>query len=83
MKTIHDPTLKPILQWFTQNNWKPWPFQLQAWNSYLKKESGLITVPTGAGKTYAVFLGPLALLHQQKKNRPSDSLHHTFEISFP
>ncbi len=36
------------------------PFQVQTWDAYLAGHSGLIQVPTGAGKTYAAVMGPLA-----------------------
>ncbi len=36
------------------------PFQEEAWAAYLRGESGIVQVPTGAGKTYAAYLGPLA-----------------------
>ncbi len=32
---------------------------MEAWSAYERGESGLIHVPTGAGKTYAASLGPL------------------------
>ncbi|MDP2312952.1 MAG: ligase-associated DNA damage response DEXH box helicase [Pseudomonadota bacterium] len=35
-------------------------FQEEAWAAYLRGESGIVQVPTGAGKTYAAYLGPLA-----------------------
>lgn len=40
----------------------PFPFQEAAWSAYLRGQSGVINVPTGAGKTYASYLGPLAEL---------------------
>jgi ATP-dependent Lhr-like helicase len=46
--------------WFLERGWTPYPFQEQAWAAYGRGESGLIHVPTGAGKTYASYLGPLA-----------------------
>ena len=63
----HNPTeragalLRPVDEWFRSRGWKPFPFQREAWEARLKGESGLIHVPTGAGKTYAAFLG--ALMH--------------------
>ncbi|MBA3957987.1 MAG: ligase-associated DNA damage response DEXH box helicase [Parachlamydiaceae bacterium] len=60
-----DKRLKPIHQWFQSKNWTPWPFQEEAWQSALDGESGLISVPTGSGKTYAAFLGPLAAIASQ------------------
>jgi len=57
-----------ILSWFRAQGWEPFPFQLQAWEAYSRGESGLIHVPTGAGKTYAAYLGPLTEVarHRQK-----------------
>lgn len=46
--------------WFTTRGWTPLPFQERAWAAYGRGESGLVHVPTGAGKTYAATVGPLA-----------------------
>lgn len=48
--------------WFGARGWTPFEFQEEAWGAYLAGESGLIHVPTGAGKTFAAFGGPLAEL---------------------
>ena len=45
------------------------PFQRQCWRAYLAGESGLLQVPTGAGKTYAAVLGPVAEMLQQPTPR--------------
>jgi ATP-dependent Lhr-like helicase len=50
---------KAWLQWFKRQKWKPFPFQEQTWNAYLAGESGLVHAPTGLGKTYAVWGGPV------------------------
>jgi ATP-dependent helicase Lhr and Lhr-like helicase len=47
------------LDWFKQRRWKPFPFQLETWRAYLDGESGLVHAPTGLGKTYAVWGGPV------------------------
>lgn len=47
-------------RFFAQRRWTPFPFQRRAWNAYRSGRSGLICVPTGAGKTYAAFGGPLS-----------------------
>jgi len=52
--------LERLRGWFQQRGWTPYPFQEQAWAAYSRGESGLIHVPTGAGKTYAAYIGPLA-----------------------
>ncbi|MBA3238873.1 MAG: ligase-associated DNA damage response DEXH box helicase [Parachlamydiaceae bacterium] len=49
--------------WFSLHGKKPLPFQKMAWDSYFKGNSGLISVPTGAGKTYAAYLPALAKLN--------------------
>ena len=50
----------PLETWFEQRGWTPFPFQREAWDAYLRGESGLIHTATGTGKTYAAWLGPLA-----------------------
>jgi ATP-dependent Lhr-like helicase len=45
--------------WFSAQGWAAWDFQREAWSHYANGDSGLIQVPTGAGKTYAAYLGPL------------------------
>ncbi|MBA3874378.1 MAG: DEAD/DEAH box helicase, partial [Anaerolineae bacterium] len=51
--------LDRIRAWFNQNGWTPFAFQEEVWQAYLDGESGLIYSPTGTGKTYAAWLGPL------------------------
>lgn len=51
-----------VRAWFGARGWTPFEFQEEAWRAYLAGESGLIHVPTGAGKTFAAFGGPLAEL---------------------
>jgi len=47
--------------WFAAQGWSPFPFQETVWRAYADGESGLIHAPTGMGKTYAAWLGPLML----------------------
>ncbi|MFM7264250.1 MAG: DEAD/DEAH box helicase, partial [Cyanobium sp.] len=54
--------LDPIEAWFQHKGWRPLPFQRQAWRADRSGQSGLIQVATGAGKTYAAVLGPIARL---------------------
>ncbi|MCX5948244.1 MAG: DEAD/DEAH box helicase [Cyanobacteria bacterium] len=54
--------LAPIEAWFERQGWRPMPFQRQCWKAYLQGRSGLIQVPTGAGKTYAAVMGPIAAM---------------------
>lgn len=46
--------------WFDSKGWSPRPFQSEVWTAYADGRSGLVHVPTGAGKTYAAYGGPLA-----------------------
>lgn len=47
--------------WFAAQGYAPFPFQHAVWRAYADGRSGLIHAPTGMGKTYAAFLGPLVL----------------------
>ncbi len=53
--------------WFKSQGWTPFPFQEEAWAAYSRGESGLIHVPTGAGKTYAAYIGPLADVAERRQ----------------
>jgi ATP-dependent Lhr-like helicase len=44
-------------------------FQRQCWTAYLQGQSGLLQVPTGAGKTYAAVLGPVAEMLQRPDSK--------------
>lgn len=53
-----------ITQWLSNKGWRLFPFQKRAWKEIHSGKSGLISVPTGAGKTYAAYLPALAQLHE-------------------
>ena len=55
------------IQWFEKRGWKPFVFQKQVWSARLNGQSGLLHVPTGAGKTYAAFIGALVQAVTQPK----------------
>ncbi len=46
-------------KFFESRGWKPFPFQKKVWEHYAQGQSGLLHVPTGAGKTFAAVLGPM------------------------
>lgn len=52
-------SLAAVSEWFASRGWTPFPFQFEAWTAYLGGRSGLVHAPTGTGKTYAAFLGPV------------------------
>lgn len=61
--------IKEVYRWFNENNWKPFPFQIQTWNAFLQGKSGLLNAPTGSGKTYALWIPVvMELLELQKFN---------------
>ena len=47
---------KPALKWFERNQWCPQLFQLEAWQAIYTGYSGLLSAPTGTGKTYALLV---------------------------
>jgi ATP-dependent Lhr-like helicase len=49
-----------IKKWYTQKQWRQFPFQKEMEAAYLSGFSGLLNAPTGSGKTFALFLPFLA-----------------------
>jgi ATP-dependent Lhr-like helicase len=50
---------RELESWFAERGWKPFKFQKEVWQAIARGESGLLHATTGAGKTYAVWLGAL------------------------
>ncbi|MGC1515734.1 MAG: ligase-associated DNA damage response DEXH box helicase [Maribacter sp.] len=46
--------------WFLEQQWKPFKFQKDTWNAFLRGKNGLLNAPTGSGKTYALWF-PIVL----------------------
>jgi len=57
--------------WFSARGWKPFKFQKQVWQAISEGQSGLLHATTGAGKTYAVWIGALLAFgnSSQKKGK--------------
>jgi ATP-dependent Lhr-like helicase len=53
-------SIDPALDWFDRIGQKPFSFQLQTWEHYLRGDSGIVNAPTGSGKTYSLMV-PIAL----------------------
>lgn len=45
--------------WIASRGWSVFPFQEETWAAYAAGKSGLVHAPTGAGKTLAVWGGPV------------------------
>jgi len=58
-ETERGAALARVERFFAARGWQPFDFQRQAWEAYLAGRSGLVHAVTGAGKTLAVWLGPL------------------------
>lgn len=56
MPFVEKSQLQPALDWFETMGWSPFSFQLEAWESYLNGQSGLVNAPTGSGKTYSLIV---------------------------
>ena len=53
---------KALDSWFAERGWKAFKFQREVWRAIAGGDSGLLHASTGAGKTYAVWLGALLAL---------------------
>ena len=61
--------------WLASRDFSPWPFQVRTWAAYADGRSGLVHVPTGSGKTWAAWFGPLAeMLDDAEAGDPMDSI---------
>ncbi|WP_375507607.1 DEAD/DEAH box helicase, partial [uncultured Caballeronia sp.] len=56
-----------LAAWFERNAWQPFPFQREVWKAIESGSSGLLHATTGAGKTWAVWLGALAAYAREQK----------------
>ncbi len=63
-----DEPVDAIQAWFAARGWQPFDFQRQVWSAMAQGRSGLLHATTGAGKTYAVWLGALAWARRGARN---------------
>ena len=61
-------------RWFGAQGWKPQAFQRAAWDAYLDGKGGLLTAPTGTGKTYALLV-PIVLEGLREHAMATPRLH--------
>ena len=62
MSPRNNPVQPNASAWLATRGWKPFAFQREVWAAMAAGESGLLHATTGAGKTYAVWLGALQAL---------------------
>lgn len=60
-----------VERWMDRRGWQPFDFQRMVWDAIQAGESGLLHATTGAGKTYAVWLGALAAHARADVSRPA------------
>jgi ATP-dependent helicase Lhr and Lhr-like helicase len=65
-----EDAFEPARAWFAGQGWSSFAFQEEVWAAFARGESGLIHAPTGMGKTYAAWLGPLLLGPEGEPNVP-------------
>ena len=61
--------LDRLRSWMRDAGLRPWPFQERTWRIHEEGRSGLIHVPTGSGKTWAAWFGPLAEMLDEREAR--------------
>lgn len=61
--------------WLAGRGWQAFPFQREVWQAVAEGRSGMLHATTGAGKTYAVWLGMLdALLTRHPPGRGAEPI---------
>jgi ATP-dependent Lhr-like helicase len=63
-----------LARWFASRGWRSFAFQREVWKEIGRGSSGLLHATTGAGKTWAVWLGALAAFGSGKSKRASATL---------
>ena len=64
-----------VTGWLAGRGWAAFAFQREAWQAVAEGRSGMLHATTGAGKTYAVWLGMLQeLLHRHPPVRGAEPL---------
>ncbi|GAB3768501.1 ligase-associated DNA damage response DEXH box helicase [Ramlibacter monticola] len=75
MGEVEQPPGTRAAAWMAGRGWQPFPFQREVWEAVAEGRGGLLHATTGAGKTYAVWLGMLdALLRLHPPGRAAEPL---------
>jgi ATP-dependent Lhr-like helicase len=74
MKAEFSNSRRIIEKWFESKKWKPFEFQVEAWDRYIEGKSGLIHSSTGSGKTFGILLGEvIKALEEGSRNESGDA----------
>ena len=71
MSTASGAAKRALDAWFVLRGWKPFTFQQDVWRAIAAGRSGLLHATTGAGKTYAVWLGALRAFAKTASAKPA------------
>jgi ATP-dependent Lhr-like helicase len=80
MKLQSTAGYKIISQWLAQKKFKPFAFQLEAWQHIINNENGVVNAPTGCGKTFSVFLGALIQFINEHPNDFATQKNNTLQL---
>jgi ATP-dependent Lhr-like helicase len=70
----NSPGYRIVSGWLSQQGFKPFAYQEEAWTKILDGGSGLVNAPTGTGKTFSVFLGTvIRFINENEKDYQSRS----------
>ena len=68
-----------LKHWFADKGWQPFDFQREVWREIAHGSSGLLHATTGAGKTWAVWLGALAAFAQSGARAAARAAHRAVD----
>ncbi|HBH22621.1 MAG TPA: ligase-associated DNA damage response DEXH box helicase [Cytophagales bacterium] len=75
-KIVEHKRFRPALNWFRRQGWQAFDFQLKTWRNFLDGQNGLLNAPTGAGKTYALWLACMLELQENEGPNPGKGLKY-------
>lgn len=58
-----------VNQWFESKGWRPFAFQMEAWDAVDRGLDGLVNAPTGSGKSYSLLVPALKKAAQHPQHQ--------------
>ncbi|MBC5765389.1 ligase-associated DNA damage response DEXH box helicase [Ramlibacter albus] len=72
---MQEPPFPGVTGWLASRGWQAFDFQREVWQAVAEGRSGMLHATTGAGKTYAVWLGMLEeLVRRHPPGRSAEPL---------